>query len=53
MDMGTDESFLKIKNLLIMVKNSGAWLKQMLVGDKKHDFNKWCMAYNNLQHVAS
>ena len=42
MNVGTDESFLKLKFsqeiIMIMVKNAGS--KKMRAADEKHDFNK-------------
>ena len=44
MNVGTDEKVSQNQNLAkklsIMLKNAGAWLKQMREADEKHDSNK-------------
>ena len=40
MNVGTDESFLKIKFSQEIIEKCG-WLKQMWAADEKHDSNKF------------
>ena len=43
MNVGTDESFLKLKFSQEIINNGEkcGWLKQMLAADEKHVSNKW------------
>ena len=52
MNVGTDESFLKLKFSQEIINNGEkcGWLKQMRVADEKHISNKW---WPNNKHNTS